>query len=130
MVDSVGNPTDIAISGVLASQTQLVVAADNIANATDGTPIQSSSIGSSNVAPPLTGTQPSSIPGQVFNALQATNNALPGGGVDSTIGTTANPDDLVTQAVDFNQASISFQANVAVLSAVNKTNQTAINLIA
>jgi flagellar basal body rod protein FlgC len=130
MVDSVGNATDNAISGVLASQNQLFVAADNIANATDGTPIQSTTIGSSNVAPPLTGTQPNSVSGQVFGALQANNSALPGGGVDSTIGTTANPDDLITQAVDFNQASISYQANIAVLSAVNKTNQTAINLIA
>jgi len=130
MVASVGNPTDIAISGVLASQTQLFAAADNIANATDGTPLQTTAIGSSNAAPLLTGTQPGSVTGQVFDALTATNTALPGGGVTATLGTTGNSFvDLAAQALNFSQASFSYQANVATLKAVNQTNQTAINLI-
>ena len=130
MVDAVGNPTDIAISGVLAAQTQLYAAANNIANATDGTPIQQTGIGSTNVAPPVTGTQPSGAPTQVFNALQATNTAQNGGGVTSTLGNTGSSlVDLATQALDFSQASLSYRANLETLSVINKTNQTAINLI-
>jgi flagellar basal body rod protein FlgC len=130
MVASVGNPTDIAISGILASQTQLFAAADNIANATDGTPIQATAIGSSNGAPPLNGTQPGSVAGQVFDALTATNTPLPGGGVTATLGTTGNSFvDLATQALNFAQASFSYQANVATFKAVNQTDQIAINLI-
>jgi flagellar hook protein FlgE len=130
MVASVGDPTTIALSGVLAAQTQLYAAADNIANATDGTPIQASAVGSSNVAPPLGGTQPSSAAGQVFNALQATDSAAPGGGVTANLSNTGSSFvDLATQALDFSQASSSYQANVAVLRVADRTTQTAINLI-
>jgi flagellar basal body rod protein FlgC len=130
MVASVGNPTDIAISGLLAAQTQVFAAADNIANATDGTPIQSNAIGTSNVAPPLGGTQPGGAAGQVFDALQATDTAQADGGVTATLGTTGNSFvDLPTQAVSLSQASFSYQASAATLSVVNQTTQTAINLI-
>jgi flagellar basal body rod protein FlgC len=130
MVDSVGNPTDVALSGALAAQTQLYASAVNIANATDGTPIQDSGIGSTNVAPLLTGSQPGSAAGQVFDALQATNTAQAGGGVASNLSNTGSSFvDLATQALDFSQASISYQANLATLSVTNKVNQTAINLV-
>jgi flagellar hook protein FlgE len=130
MVDSISNPTDIAASGVLASQTQLYAAADNIANATDGTPIQGNTIGSTNTAPPLGGTQPSGAAGQVFNALQATNTAQPGGGVTATLSNTGSSFvDLATQAVNFSQASLSYQANIETLRVANKVDQTAINLV-
>ena len=129
MVDSVGNPTDVAISGVLASQTQLYAAADNIANASDGTVIQSNAIGSSTVAPPLGGTQPSPAASQVFDALQANNTAQAGGGVVSTLTTTTSPVDLALQLVTFSQASLGYQANIDTLRAVNNVNQQAINLV-
>ena len=130
MVDSVGNPTSVALSGVLASQTQLYAAADNIANATDGTPIQTNGVGSSNVAPPLVGTQPSAAAGQVFNALQANDTALPDGGVTASLSNAGSSSiDLASQALDFTQASNSYQANIAVFRAADQTTQTAINLI-
>jgi flagellar basal body rod protein FlgC len=129
MVDSVGNPTDVAISGVLASQTQLYAAADNIANASDGTVIQPNGIGSSAVAPPLGGTQPSTAAGQVFDALQANNTAQAGGGVTSTLSTTNSPVDLAVQALNFAQASLGYQANLDTLHVVNKLNEQAINLV-
>jgi|GEM_PF-5313806 hypothetical protein len=130
MVDSIGNPTDIAISGVLAAQTQLYAAADNIANASDGTPIQPTAIGSSNVAPPLNGLAPTGLPGQVFDALQATDTAQAGGGVGSSLGPKGGAIDLATQAIDFTQASLSYQANLATLRVADQTNQTAIDLVA
>ena len=133
MVASVGSATDAALSGVLASQNQLFAAAGNIANATDGTPIVQAGIGSSNVAPPQTGiqqtgTQPSGAAGQVFDALKAVNTAGPTGGVSSSLAT-GGSSYLAVNAVAFSQASISYQANVAVLKAANKTDQTAIDLI-
>ena len=130
MVDSVGNPTDIALSGALAAQTQLYASAENIANATDGTPIQGTGIGSTNVAPPVSGTQPNQAAGQVFNALQSTNTSQPGGGVSATLSNTGSSVvDLATQALNFSQASISYRANLEVLGVTNKLNQTAINLV-
>jgi flagellar hook protein FlgE len=130
MVDSVGNPASIALSGVLASQTQLYAAADNIANATDGTPIQTNGVGSTNVAPPLAGSPPGTVPGQVFNALQATDTSLSGGGVTANLSNTGSSFvDLATQALNFSQASNSYQANIAVFRAADQTTQTAINLI-
>jgi hypothetical protein len=128
MVASVGSATDVALSGVLASQTQLFAAADNIANATDGTPIVQAGIGSTNVAPPPTGTQPSGAAGPVFDALKAVNTAEPDGGVSSSLAS-GGSSDLAVNAVAFSQASVSYQANVAVLKAANKTDQTAIDLI-
>ena len=63
-------------------------------------------------------------------AWSALDSALPGGGVSATLGTTGNSFvDLATQALNFSQASFSYQANLAVFNVVNQTNQTALNLI-
>ncbi|HVJ50841.1 MAG TPA: hypothetical protein VM689_00155 [Aliidongia sp.] len=117
MVDSIGSASDNAVSGIVAAEIQLSTAANNIANGQDGTaPV--APFGSSSVASPLTGTQPSSAPGQVFQALQA-----------------ASPDQqssdtgLTQQVLDVASARISFQANVDVLKVADKTQKQAINLI-
>src|ERR1700735_2127802 len=116
MVSSVGNPTDIAISGLLASQTQDFAAADYIPNANEGAPNQGNTIRTSNVAAPWGAPQPGGVAGQVFDALQATDTAQAGGGVSSTLGTTGNSFvDLTTQAISLSQASFSYQANAATL---------------
>ena len=53
-----------------------------------------------------------------------------GGGVAANLSNTGSSFvDLATQALDFSQASISYQANLSVLGVTNKLNQTTINLV-
>jgi flagellar basal body rod protein FlgC len=122
MVDSIGGASDTAVSGIVAAEIQLSTAADNIANGSDGSaPV--APFGSSNVATPLTGTQPSSASSQVFQALQA---ALP----DQTAGnSTGTGGGLAQQALDVASARLSFEANVQVLKAADNVNQQAINIV-
>jgi flagellar basal body rod protein FlgC len=130
MVDSIGSASNTAVSGIVAAEIQLSTAANNIANGSDGAP-PVAPFGSSAVAPPLTGTQPSSASSQVFQALQA---ASPdqSSSPDQTSGAggpLSQDGGLTQQALDVATARISFQANVDVLKAANHINQQAINLI-
>jgi flagellar basal body rod protein FlgC len=118
MVDSIGSASGNAVSGIVAAEIQLSTAAGNIANGSDGSaPV--APFGSTNVATPLTGTQPSAASGQVFQALQAADPSD-----DSS-----NNGGLAQQALDVASARLSFQANVQVLKVADQVNQQAINLI-
>lgn len=117
MVDLIGSASDSAVSGIVAAEIQLSNAADNIANGSDGTaPV--APFGSSQVAAPLSGTQPSNASSQVFQALQA---ASPDQSSDTS--------DLAQQALNVASASQSYQANAQVLKVSDNLTQQAINLV-
>jgi flagellar hook protein FlgE len=115
---------DTATAGLNAAETQLQVAAINIANAGDtGAPAAPAPIGSSAVAPALTGTPPGNSGAQVFPALQAINSETAGGGVKTEVSQTHSPVDLAQQILSLIQAKTAFQANAAVIRTVDQTQK-------
>jgi flagellar basal body rod protein FlgC len=124
----------IATSGLIAAQTDLAVAASNIANTgVDGAPPTPAPFGSSAVAaPPLSGTQPGGAAGQVFTALSATNTTTAGGGVSTTVTTQGGAPDLgnIQDVLALNAASTAYQANLTTLESGQKLTKQALNLIA
>jgi flagellar basal-body rod protein FlgC len=71
MVDAISGANSYATSAIAAADVQIAAVTDNVANQIDGsTPPPSAVFGSSAVAPPVTGTQPSNAASQVFQALQ------------------------------------------------------------
>ena len=152
MAGTISSSSDIALSGLLAAQTQVSVAATNIANSqSDGTPIVSSApFGSSAVAaPPLTGTQPSAATSQVFQALQAVQTDQAGGGTNVSVrrsaevsvayqpdspladsqGLVATPNvNPVQQAVELTTAANVFAANAVSLHASNQISKRVLDL--
>jgi flagellar basal-body rod protein FlgC len=152
MVGPISSPTDIALSGLKAAETQLNVAAENIANGgTVGAPPPASPPfgGSGVAAPALTGLQPSTVPNQVFQALQAVETPAPGGGVNVSVsrspafalafqpdnpnadaqGLVATPNiDLATQAVNLLEARNNFEANLQVLKTSDQLEKRVLDL--
>jgi len=115
---------DTATAGLNAAETQLQVAAINIANAGDtGAPAAPTPIGSSAVSPALTGSPPSNSGAQVFPALQAINSETAGGGVKTEVSQTHSPVDLAQQILSLIQAKTAFQANAAVIRTVDQTQK-------
>ena len=71
MVDAISGANSYATSAIAAADVQIAAVTDNVANQIDGSaPPPSAVFGSSAVAPPVTGTQPSNAASQVFQALQ------------------------------------------------------------
>lgn len=109
MSNSVGSITDIALNGLLRAQQQADTAAQNIAGA--GT-TQGSAI--TQAGPPLTGTQPGNVAGQVQQALG------PSSGGSS---------DLTTNLVSLLNARNSFAANLDTLRAGERIARQAVDII-
>ena len=104
MVDSLTSAATNALSGIEAAQNRIANAATNIAQG-DVLPTVPAS------APPLSGGQIGTVPGQVSQALQAT------GG------------DLATNLITVAAAKISYEANAKVLGTVKKLDKDTLDII-
>lgn len=134
---SISSAGSIALSGIAAANTQVAVAASNIANSeSTGQTAPTQPFGSSAVVSIPTGTQPNNAAGQVFQALNVVSVAQPNGGVTTTIETSSSNngsgpgDNTAQQLVDLASAQQAFESNVATLKASELLNQSAVNLIA
>ena len=149
MVDAVSNANSYATSAIAAADVQIAAVTDNIANEIN-TATPTAPFGSSVVAPPVTGTQPSNAASQVFQALQTdqstgsgSNAAAPSvshsGEYDLSYkpdsssadaqGLVATPDvNAVQQSVQLATAASSFAANVNSLQTASVVNHRVLDL--
>ena len=85
MVDALTGTSNYATSAIATADVQIAAVTDAIANQINASTPSSAVFGSSAVAPPVTGTQPSNAASQVFQALQTAPAPVGDSGVASSV---------------------------------------------